>query len=88
MSDKISPALTAEEWARMPDVARSTPRADLPLYFPSRHGIAAVNLSGHPYGFTQEDVMRLRQAADDVRDSGVASIADRIEALLPPEATK
>ena len=87
------PALTAEEWARMPDVAGSTPRTDLPLYFPSRHGIAAVNLSGQPFGFTREDVTYLRSVGEVLRGkvfgpvSGlhVDDIADRIEALLPPE---
>lgn len=48
-----------------------------------RHGLAALALSGQPFGFTREDVEEIRAAGPI---GGILySIADRIEALLPPE---
>jgi hypothetical protein len=58
------------------------------------HALAALCLHGQPFGFTREDVRLLRNAADDYRDGenhlwpiggGLLALADRIEALLPPE---
>jgi len=64
-----------------------------------RHQLAALALYGQPFGFTREDVAAIREArgpldgrcshfgADEQFDYG--SLADRIEALLPPkEAAK
>lgn len=45
-----------------------------------RHGIAAYALHGQPFGFTWADVDELRSEAR------FDSLADRIEALLPPNA--
>jgi len=82
----MKPALTAEEWASFPNwpLAELPSNDDLPLYYPSKHGIAAANLHGQPFGFTREDVRVLRQEAGYYHD-GIADLADRIEALLPPE---
>lgn len=61
------------------------------------HGAAAMLLHGQPYGFTREDVELLRDEIGaewdriDTREEWNAlaarftSLADRIEALLPPE---
>lgn len=64
----------------------------------TRQGLAAFCLYGQPFGFTREDVKVLKEVAeyetnlayDDLRhaDAWVAPmllLADRIEALLPPE---
>lgn len=56
------------------------------------HALAALCLHGQPFGFQRHMVRRLRQSAD-VMDTALRSawanelreIADRIEALLPPE---
>ncbi len=63
MSDEITPALSEAEWRDMPDCGRVEPRGELPLYFPSRHGIAAVNLHGQNFGFTDDDIRLLEFAA-------------------------
>ena len=60
------------------------------------HGVAAYLLHGQPFGFTREDVVNHREAAAACVTRGQtigpgslhdwhASMADRIEALLPPE---
>lgn len=62
-----------------------------------RHAAAALCLHGQPFGFTREDVSVLRQLPTFVRGLGLGpdpdgvaaylpGLADRIEALLPPEA--
>jgi hypothetical protein len=66
-----------------------------------RHALAALALYNQPFGFTREDVKLLREKvgpfnADraiyayevaEIRsiEAVIASLADRIEALLPPE---
>ena len=60
-----------------------------------RHGLAALCLHNQPFGFTREDVRYLRACADIVgevqgghyhtEEGELHRIADRIEALLPPE---
>jgi len=59
----------------------------------SAHTLAAMCLHGQPFGFTRDDVRTLRTMAvtdhegfarDDSPDAFLASLADRIEALLPP----
>lgn len=59
-----------------------------------RHALAALALYQQPFGFTREDVDRLRAFA--IRDSRTHGphethwawhLADRIAALLPPEPT-
>ncbi len=54
--------------------------------------LAALCLHGQPFGFTREDVIVLRAMQDRINfealDRGIPSVkdlADRIEALLPPE---
>jgi hypothetical protein len=50
------------------------------------HAVAAVCLHGQPFGFTREDVRELRaMSVNGFTYFGLNSIADRIEALLPPE---
>lgn len=65
-----------------------------------RHALAAVLLDGQPFGFTWEDVDTLRDIAindvPELNEEGsafnpepeLASIADRIAALLPPREIK
>ena len=60
-----------------------------------RISLAAICLKGQPFGFTREDVELLRSVERDSHDpasapyigdvSMLADLADRIEALLPPE---
>lgn len=59
------------------------------------HALAALCLHNQPFGFTREDVEMLRKIAEwtpgyswsDVDSKySVQSLANRIEALLPPEA--
>ena len=65
----------------------------------TEQAVAALCLHGQPFGFTREDVELLHQAAGDAESEarpypdGCAearapfdNLADRIEALLPPEA--
>lgn len=56
------------------------------------HAVAALALYGQPFGFTREDVKLLRDEAEgewngEQMDVGrrLLRLADRIEALLPPE---
>ncbi len=53
------------------------------------HGVAAYLLHDQPFGFTWEDVDMLKMSARTVlgamEHKALLSIADRIEALLPPE---
>jgi len=85
----VQPALTAKEWvAFLPrDARRSAMGADDPA---ERHALAARALYGQPFGFTREDVWVLRGAALKERPymtryAELNDLADRIEALLPPE---
>ena len=57
---------------------------------PARAALAAFALAEQPFGFTPEDVVALRAAAETAEDAGIArslrSLATRLEALLPPTA--
>jgi hypothetical protein len=57
---------------------------------PARAALAAFALAEQPFGFTREDVLALRAAAETAEDAGIArslrSLATRLEALLPPTA--
>lgn len=75
-------------------ISAATVHVDLPK--DDRHGIAALCLHGQPFGFTREDVRRLREYPDLYGglqrtcveaewQQFVDSLADRTEALLPPE---
>jgi len=89
MTDRISPALTPEEWAGVQTGTVGivgTPNAQ------ANHQLAALCLYGQPFGFTREDVVMLRCVEVVCRReslvepaSSMASLADRIAALLPPE---
>ncbi len=96
----VAPALTAEEWAAYPNIAGTGTQPlpdELPLYHPRRHGIAAANLRGQPFGFTRGDVELVRDCIGmewdrgergemDALEKRLESLAARIAALLPPEA--
>ena len=57
---------------------------------PARAALAAFALAEQPFGFTTQDVVALRAAAETAEDAGIArslrSLATRLEALLPPTA--
>ena len=93
----MKPALTKEEWDRQRglvyDVGPEREWSGRP------HGLAALCLHGQPFGFTREDVKVLSRASEyALRQWGpvvagqdiamLSSLADRIEALLPPEESK
>lgn len=60
----------------------------------NRHKLAALCLYQQPFGFTREDVRMVTVMAEDCERVGIypdstafwRSLADRIAALLPPEA--
>jgi hypothetical protein len=112
MSEPIKPALTAEEWRKRLPILHEDIMAG-PAYhvqLESRYGefypvvqlrdyhrVAALALYGQPFGFTHEDVLRIRGAIDFAREmsGGLANedalarlnnLADRISALLPEKA--
>lgn len=60
----IKPALTPKEWDSYPNwpYAKPPEGAEMPLYYPTMHGIAAANLHGQSFGFTHEDVALERAA--------------------------
>ena len=91
---EIKPALTAEEWrmARVHVSLYPTGEGAM-LQLGNRHGIAAAALHRQSFGFTREDVEVLTDAVGSVYSSmegsaKLLSIADRIEALLPPEESE
>lgn len=53
----------------------------------SRQALAALCLYDHPFGFTQEDVDILIDSMDKY-GIHVASLIDRISALLPPHQSR
>lgn len=56
-----------------------------------RRGAAAVALYNEPYGFTHADVRGLRMLAAahiGIFEGSLNKLADRIEALLPPDTEK
>lgn len=84
VESKMQPALTADEWEDFFE-GQNYPR-EL-----SAHAAAATRLYGQPFGFTREDVVAIREharAIDSFEDDAITwwnGLADRIEALLPPE---
>ena len=93
--DGVRPALTAEEWSSAlgwrldPDSWVSTDCAG-GSEVENRHSMAAVCLHNQSFGFTRHDVEVLTYAVGSVYSSmemsaKLLSLADRIEALLPPE---
>jgi len=113
MTDKIAPALTREEWgmrghclyfhgitvARFHegDVGLMDGQNPSPA---ARHALAALCLSGQPFGFTREDVIRLSALIEALEHADTAQellvelivldpnpwrqLVVRIAALLPP----
>ena len=93
----VKPALTAEEWAEAeaggfffePSTLHKVTTAG-PSTILNECQTAALCLHNQPFGFTREDVHVLRCLAansDGMADWGyhAEEVADRIEALLPPE---
>jgi len=94
------PALTPSEWrllrlwnaGKMPG-GRVRGMVVLGLPESHKHGAAACALYGQPFGFTHEDIEILRTMSTTADASDYAgwlaepltSIADRLEALLPPK---
>ena len=96
----MKPALTREEWEIALERMKTHDRLDVVWYeSKSHHSCAALCLFEQPFGFTWEDVERLRRAiiiesyrfcdepaeVDDLETQSLGFLADRIEALLPPE---
>ena len=94
----MTAALTAEEWARWfslddePDQVDTWSQHDVLVQayncaeVGGEHGVAATLLYGQPFGFTRKDVRFLRTMVSIYRSAPqLESLADRIEALLPPE---
>ena len=100
MTPDKKPALTAQEWADAfdPEIHTDALLYEVSYLWGSArpHGVAALCLHGQPFGFTREDVELVRglrgrpseydssPIEDD--DPALDALADRIEALLPPEA--
>lgn len=95
--ENVKPALSAKEWADLQgdraDWAAQTlswAESEVQTVVSSRHGLAALCLYDQPFGFTQKDVRMLRilaQSRVNIVTSASPlydSLADRIEALLPP----
>lgn len=90
---KVEPALTPEEWADWIDSGDL--QAPLEAHGEVSHALAALGLYGQPFGFTRGDVTVLRDMVYFGRKNGytvdedglvlMASLADRIAALLPPD---
>lgn len=57
---------------------------------PARAALAAFALAEQPFGFSQADVLALQAAAEAAQNAGTAkslrSLAERLQALLPPAA--
>jgi hypothetical protein len=57
---------------------------------PARAALAAFALAEQPFGFSQADVIALHAVAEAAKDAGTAkslrSLAERLQALLPPAA--
>ena len=92
----VQPALTAEEWTAIRTAEQWVNEVvlvlkDGSLFTPTAHQCAAIDLHGEPFGFTPEDVATLRALSVSLYKGGISeartveSLADRIEALLPPD---
>lgn len=57
---------------------------------PARAALGAFALAGQPFGFSRDDAALVRRAADRLGDQAARdalhNLAERLEALLPPEA--
>lgn len=93
----IKPALTADQWAGKGIAIDGEPgwhntHGEESVPSGDRHAVAALCLYGQPFGLTREDVKTLRtfrrqMLATSEEWARVKDLADRIEALLPPEGS-
>ena len=90
----IEPALTAAEWAEIKRREESPhPPFEVFMAESGVHGKVAWMLHEQPFGFTRDDTVWLREMAEHSAKEGwcdadvlmYTDLADRIEALLPPE---
>jgi hypothetical protein len=100
----IKPALTPEEWAKGEYRPKDRPTMclrDGGVRWPdwngeslagvggeSAHAMAALCLYGQPFGFTRSDVEAIRRPHWPANWDRIDDLADRIEALLPPEEVR
>ena len=93
---EMKPALTAEQWVGVIPPDKDGIWGSGYLVVEEKHHMAAVCLHEQSFGFTREDVELLRETLPaDVLHLGyqyeeepqayLLDLADRIEALLPPE---
>ena len=97
-NDNVKPALTPREWQTLKlwnagKMMGGKVRGQVVLSLSDelRFAAAACALFAQPYGFTHDDVKRLRAASafrweDEGFRVALTSLADRIEVLLPEEA--
>lgn len=93
MSEKITPALTAEEWKRKErgtvylssihgDVVVLSGEESATAAPDDRHALAALALYGQPFGFTHEDVKVLHVVAERILDANLWDTdPERIESI-------
>jgi hypothetical protein len=97
----MKPAMTRQEWRRVLMGAPPAPLRNIRRSVHTRHGNweyaqAALYLYNQEFGFTREDVDELRFLAADCYSNSlptdntsccelIDNLADRIEALLPPD---
>lgn len=95
MTEPIKPALTPEEWNTKELLIAELHEDGVLLVGDygaprsvdgqERHALAALALYGQPFGFTRDDIALLRAYAHGGSDMRFQDLADRVEALLPPE---
>lgn len=66
---EMKPALTAEEWTEWREKGWLPTYSELGSKY--RHGCAALCLEEQPFGFTREDVEKLRAMASKARESSM-----------------
>lgn len=93
MSEPIKPALSPEGWAVFINYAPKGQHGvtggaqNCGALGQTRYELAAMALYGQPFGFTREDVVLLHNSIPSLgKHEELGNLADRIEALLPPEA--
>jgi len=96
MSEKIEPALTITvrviDWdgAAVDDRYRDVHQVEMSRQPEPDIALSVVRtlLHGQPFGFTWEDVDKLRESAHGYFGPELNDLSDRIAALLPPRETR